>query len=69
MTHDQIAKLNTAERLSLIGELWDSIADADAPLPHAQRDELLRRLASFEDDKRSAASWDAIKAELDARRR
>ena len=69
MTHDEIAKLNTAERLSLIGELWDSIADADAPLPPAQREELLRRLATFEDDKRAAASWDAVKAELDARRR
>jgi len=68
MTHDEIAKLNTAERLSLISELWDSIADLDAPLPSTQREELLRRVGAFEDDRRSATTWDAIKADLATRR-
>jgi putative addiction module component (TIGR02574 family) len=69
ITHDQIAELTAAERISLIAELWDSIADADAPLPQAQRDELLRRLGTFEIDGPQAQNWDALKAELDARRR
>lgn len=68
MTHDEIARLSAAERLSLIGQLWDSIADSDAPLPPLQREELLRRLASFENDKRATANWDAIKAELPRKR-
>jgi putative addiction module component (TIGR02574 family) len=66
MTHDEISKLTVAERLLLIGELWDSIADADAPISEAQRDELARRMASFDEDKRHAVSWEALKAELSA---
>jgi len=69
MTHDEIARLTAAERMSLIAELWDSIADADAPLPKAQHDELLRRLGTFENDAPQAQNWDALKAELDARKR
>jgi len=66
--HDEIAKLTAAERMSLIAELWDSIDDAEVPLPQAQRDELLRRLESFEADREQAVSWEALKAELNARK-
>jgi putative addiction module component (TIGR02574 family) len=69
MTQDEIAKLSAAERLSLIGELWDSLADSDAPLPQAQRDELIRRLADFDNDRPQAVSWDALKSEVDTRKR
>jgi putative addiction module component (TIGR02574 family) len=69
MTQDEIAKLSAAQRLFLIGELWDSLADEDTPLPQAQQDELRRRLASFDADRAQAVTWDALKAELDARRR
>lgn len=69
ITSDDIAELSAADRLRLIGELWDSVADADTPLPPAQRDELLRRLSSFDEDKANAVSWDALQADLNARRR
>jgi putative addiction module component (TIGR02574 family) len=69
MTQDEIAKLSAAQRLSLIGELWDSLADTETPLPQAQQDELLRRLASFDEDKAQAVPWDAIKADLRAPKR
>ena len=69
ITSDDIAELSPAERLRLIGDLWDSMADLDVPLSKPQRDELLRRLDTFEQDKPSAVSWQALKAELDARRR
>ncbi len=69
MTHDEIAKLSAAERLALISELWDSVADEDAPLTQAQRDELDRRLSTFEVDAAQAVSWDTVKAELGARKR
>lgn len=65
---DDIAKLSAAERLSLIGELWDSLAEADAPLSGPQRDELVRRMSAFDAGKLETASWDALKAELAARK-
>jgi putative addiction module component (TIGR02574 family) len=63
-----ITKLSPAERLSLISELWDSIADEDAPITPSQSAELQRRLSSFEDDKKQAVSWSSVKAELAARK-
>ena len=69
MTHDEIAKLSAARRLSLIGELWDSLADEDTPLSQAQQDELGRRLANFDTERSEAVTWDALKAELGTRRR
>ena len=51
----------------LIGELWDSFSDAELPLPPSQQDELKRRLASFEQDRSYAVSWEQLKAELAAR--
>lgn len=69
MTQDEIAKLSASERLALIGELWDSISDKDASLPEAQRDELLRRLDTFEQDKTQAVGWNTLKGELNARKR
>jgi putative addiction module component (TIGR02574 family) len=69
MTQDEIAKLSTAERLALIADLWDSVADEDVPLTQAQRDELDRRLSTFESDAAQAVSWETVKAELGARKR
>jgi putative addiction module component (TIGR02574 family) len=69
MTHDDIAKLSTAERLSLISELWDSVAAEDVPLTQAQRDELDRRLSTFEADAAQAVSWETVKVELGAQKR
>ncbi len=67
LTETAIAELSTQERLSLIAALWDSLTDAQTPLPEAQRAELERRLAHFEDDRSGAVSWENIKAELRAR--
>ena len=69
ISHDEIAKLTASERMSLIAELWDSIDDVDIPLPKAQHEELLHRLESFEEDQEQAVSWEALKAELNARER
>jgi putative addiction module component (TIGR02574 family) len=64
-----IAKLSAAERLKLIEELWDSLSDAEAVLPPAQRDELLRRAATLDFDEAEAVSWEALKEELRARKK
>ena len=50
------------ERLALIGELWDSLADADV------QSELERRLASFESDRPDEMTWEQLKSELQQRR-
>lgn len=63
----EILKLSVAERLQLVGDIWDSIA-ADAPgsveLTEAQRCELRRRLAEHDADPDSAIPWAHVRDEL-----
>lgn len=59
-----LAGLSPQERLQLIEWLWDSLDDSDVPVTQAQRDELSRRIASFDDEKEHAVAWDALRAEL-----
>ncbi len=61
---DEIARLSPEERLRLIGQLWDSLADNETPLPAAQRDELERRIATLPRDRAQAVSWERLKADL-----
>jgi putative addiction module component (TIGR02574 family) len=67
LTHDEITRLSSRERLSLIEQLWESLSDADIPLSPAQQAEVGRRLASFERDRSQAVTWDSLKAELTRR--
>lgn len=62
-----LAGLSPQERLQLIEWLWDSLDDRDVPLNDAQRKELSRRLASFEQDRKLGVSWESLKAELQNR--
>jgi putative addiction module component (TIGR02574 family) len=64
-----ITRLSPQERLDLIGELWDSLADKDVRLTPAQDAELARRMATFDDDAKAAVSFEDIEAELDRRAR
>lgn len=63
----ELLKLSVAERLQLVGDIWDSIA-ADAPgsveLTEAQRRELRRRLAEHDTDPASAIPWAQVRDEL-----
>jgi putative addiction module component (TIGR02574 family) len=60
-------KLSVAERLELVGDIWDSIA-ADGPeaveLTEAQRQELQRRLAAHDADPESGVPWRHVRDEL-----
>ena len=67
LTYDEITRLSPLERLALIGDLWDSINDAEFPTPPGQRGELARRLTSFDQDRTHAVSWEELKADLAAR--
>ncbi len=64
LTQEEIARLTPPERLALIGDLWDSQSDAEAPATPAQLAELQRRLDSFEHDRVGAVTWEDLKAEL-----
>jgi putative addiction module component (TIGR02574 family) len=61
---DEIARLSPEERIALIGQLWDSLQDADVPLPAAQKAELARRLSSLGQDRAQAVTWEQLRAEL-----
>jgi putative addiction module component (TIGR02574 family) len=65
---DELARLSPAERLALIGQLWDSLRDTEIPLPEAQQAELARRLSSLDQDRTQAVPWEQLRAELDRRR-
>ncbi len=63
MTPVDIAKMTPREKLDLIGELWDSLTDADVALTKAQEAELARRMATFDADTESAIPWVDVKRE------
>lgn len=66
-----IDRLSVAERLALIGEIWDSIAAdvGQAPLTEAQRLEVDRRLAAHRANPQAAVPWEQVEAEALARLR
>jgi putative addiction module component (TIGR02574 family) len=61
-----ILKLSVAERIQLVEDIWDSIAEeADAlPLTDAQREELDRRLADQRESPGVGRPWSEVKARL-----
>ena len=61
-----IERLSVEERLALVEELWDSIAEA-TPLTDAHRAELDRRLAEHEANPDDVVPWETIKASITAR--
>jgi putative addiction module component (TIGR02574 family) len=64
-----IDKLDVADRLALVEEIWASIvADAHAfPLTSEQRDELDRRVADDDDYPNDVIPWNDVKASVRAR--
>ena len=64
-----IDRLSVEERLTLVEDLWDSIADenAAAPLTDAQRAELDRRLADYKANSHDVVPWEDVKASITAR--
>ncbi len=63
---EQLFKLSAAERLELVEELWDSIADADEALllTDAQREDLDRRLAEADADPASGSPWAEVRERI-----
>ena len=66
MTAAEIRKLSLAERILLLEEVWDSIADEpDAwELTQEQQDELHRRVSAYEANPQNTSTWSEVKASL-----
>jgi putative addiction module component (TIGR02574 family) len=63
----QLAKLSISERIQLVEDLWDSIAEESPEslsLNQAQLSELERRLREHDADPASAISWEQVRSEL-----
>jgi putative addiction module component (TIGR02574 family) len=67
LSKDEMARLTPPERLALIAQLWESLDESQLPLTAAQQEELDRRLASLDEDRRQGVNWNALKAELSRR--
>jgi putative addiction module component (TIGR02574 family) len=61
-----IDRLSVADRLHLVEEIWDSIADSldTMEIPQSHQEELDRRLAAMRDDPHAGATWEVVKARL-----
>jgi putative addiction module component (TIGR02574 family) len=57
-----VFNLSPAEKLQLIGELWDDLSATpeNVPFPHWQKEELDRRKARIEQHPESARTWEEI---------
>ena len=65
----EILELSLAERITLIEEIWDSIADSpeDLPVTAAQKAELDPRLAEHRADPTAGRSWEEVRSSLDTK--
>ena len=66
MSIDEIASLDIAQKIILVEEIWDSIAQGqeDVVITDEERAILDERLASFEANPDDVISWDEIKQKL-----
>ena len=64
LSPDEISRLSPEERLALIGQLWDSLHEAEVSLSGARRNELERRLSNLDQDRGQAVTWEQLQSEL-----
>jgi putative addiction module component (TIGR02574 family) len=60
------AKMSVEDRLTLIGQIWDSIEAERLPIPisEARRNELDRRLAEYESTPEAGIVWEDVKRKI-----
>jgi putative addiction module component (TIGR02574 family) len=66
----KIRSLSVADRLQLLDEIWDSLAETPEALPvtDAQRKELARRRRAHARNPSAAKSWAQVRARLRRRK-
>jgi putative addiction module component (TIGR02574 family) len=62
--------MSVEERLRLVGDIWDSIAEAPESLrlSQEQRDELDRRLRDLEENPDAGDPWGVVRARIEGSR-
>ena len=60
---EPLLKLGRAEKIQIVEDLWDSIAQEDGalPVPAWKRDEILRRKERFDMNPESGRTWEQVK--------
>ena len=68
--HKEIRSLSVADRLQLLEEIWDSLAETPEAIPvtDAQRKELARRRRAHARNPSAAKSWTEVRARLSRRK-
>jgi len=63
---EQVKRLSIPERIALVEEIWDSIAEDNGcfELTEAQKQELDRRIESFRANPSQGRTWEEIKNDL-----
>lgn len=63
---EQAMSLSLDEKLQLISDLWDSMAQSpdNIPVPDWQLEELKRRIESQRTNPQPGQSWDEVKREI-----
>ncbi|MFT5396510.1 MAG: putative addiction module component (TIGR02574 family) [Gammaproteobacteria bacterium] len=63
---NEISKLAVTEKISLVEDVWDEIAESNVelPLPEWQKKELDRRLALYEAGKAETREWNEVYEEI-----
>ena len=66
MSHEEISKLSPQEKILLIEEVWDSLAEDPSQLPisASQKRELEKRLKSYKKNPHKTSSWQDVKKRL-----
>ena len=61
-----ILSLSVDERIHLVEDIWESIAEVPeaVPLSQAQREELDRRLEEYHRDPEAGSPWEDVKSRL-----
>jgi len=61
----KVASLSPADRLELIGVVWDTLSPEDLPVTDAERALLDARLVDMERNPDDQCSWSEVKARLE----
>jgi putative addiction module component (TIGR02574 family) len=66
----EIARLSTPEKILLVEDLWDSIAldESSVPVPPSHKEELDRRLQSYESAPGNLLSLEELQGSIESRK-
>jgi putative addiction module component (TIGR02574 family) len=61
----KVSSLSPADRLELIGKVWDTLSPEDIPVTDAERQLLDARLADIDQHPEDQSPWPEVKARLE----